>query len=221
MKDVITNMKNNGIFENANKNGSFKQGSANENEKSNGSSVLSIKTLAVCAVMTALCCILGPLSIPIGAVPISLSVISVYLCVYSLGCLKGSLAILVYMLLGLVGLPVFSNYQGGPAKLFGVTGGYIIGFIFMALISGFFIDHFSSKRWYMHLVGMVLGLGVCYAFGTVYFMLQTNMSLQATLTVCVYPFLAFDAIKIVLSMLVGISIRKALSAAHLMSYKKL
>lgn len=183
--------------------------------------LLSIKTIAMCAIMTALCCILGPLSIPIGAVPISLTVISVYLCVYSLGCIKGSLAFLVYMLLGLVGLPVFSGYQGGPAKLFGVTGGYIIGFIFMALIAGFFIDHFSSKHWYMHLVGMVLGLAVCYVFGTIYFMLQTNMSLQATLTVCVYPFLAFDAIKIAFSMVAGIAIRRALAAAHLMSYKKL
>ena len=182
---------------------------------------ISIKTISVCAIMTALCCILGPLSIPIGAVPISLTVISVYLCVYALGTWKATLAIIVYLLLGLVGLPVFSGFQGGPAKLFGVTGGYIIGFVFMAIISGLFIDHFSSKHWYMHIIGMILGTSICYLFGTIYFMIQTNMSLQATLAVCVYPFLAFDALKIVLSLVAGISIRRALSYAHLMSYKKL
>jgi len=193
----------------------------NKKENVNATSLLSIKTISVCAIMTALCCILGPLSIPIGAIPISLTVISVYLCVYSLGTIKGTLAYFVYLLLGLVGLPVFSAFQGGPAKLLGPTGGYLIGFLFMAIICGLFIDNFSSKHFYMHILGMILGLAVCYAFGSIYFMLQTNMSLQGTLAACVYPFLPFDAIKIVLSMLVGITIRKALSAAHLMSYKKL
>ncbi|WP_051554955.1 biotin transporter BioY [Lachnospira multipara] len=192
-----------------------------KNEKTSSKSIISTKTITMCALMTALCCILGPLSIPIGSVPISLTVISVYLCCYTLGAFKGTIAYLVYLLLGLVGLPVFSNAQGGPGKLFGLTGGYIIGFIFMTIISGLFIDNFSSKKWYMHLIGMILGLIACYAFGTLYFMFLTNTSLKATLSVCVFPFIPFDCIKIILSLILGISLRKALSISGLMHYKNI
>ena len=95
---------------------------------------------------------------------------------------------------------------------------YIIGFIFLALIAGAFIDRFSYKKCYMHVVGMVLGLAVCYLFGTVWFMFVTKMGFVASLTVCVVPFLLFDALKIAFCFTMGIGIRKALTAAHLQVY---
>ena len=180
--------------------------------------VISTRSLTIIGLMTAVCCVLGPISIPIGAIPVSLGVAAILLTVYVLGMFKGMVATLVYILLGAVGLPVFTGYQGGLQKLSGPTGGYIIGYIFLALIAGAFIDRFSYKKCYMHVVGMVLGLAVCYLFGTIWFMFVTKMNFVAALSVCVVPFLVFDALKIAFCFTMGIGIRKALTAAHLVNY---
>ncbi|MFR3344509.1 MAG: biotin transporter BioY [Anaerobutyricum sp.] len=91
------------------------------------------RPVTMCAIMAALMCILGPMSIPIGAVPISFTNLVIYLTVYLLGAKKGCISYLIYMLLGVVGLPVFSGYTGGIAKLAGPTGGYLVGFILLGL----------------------------------------------------------------------------------------
>ena len=98
--------------------------------------------LTATALMTAVTCILAPLSVPIGPVPISLTNFVIFLSLYLLGWKKGTLSLLVYLLLGLAGLPVFSGFAGGIAKLAGPTGGYIIGFIPMAIVAGIIIDKF-------------------------------------------------------------------------------
>ena len=85
--------------------------------------------ITITALMTAVTCILAPMSIPIGPVPISFTNLAIYLSLYLLVWKKGTISYLIYLLIGLVGLPVFSGFTGGPAKLAGPTGGYIIGFI--------------------------------------------------------------------------------------------
>ena len=117
---------------------------------------ISTSTIAMIALMTAVTCILGPLSVPIGPVPISLTNLAIYFTVILLGWKKGTVSYVIYLLIGLVGVPVFSSFSAGPAKLFGPTGGYLIGFIFLAMISGWFIEKFPGKR-VMYFVGMVLG----------------------------------------------------------------
>ena len=97
--------------------------------------------ITMTALMAAVTCILAPLSIPIGPVPISFTNLAIYLSLYLLGWKRGTISYLIYLLLGLVGLPVFSGFTGGPAKLAGPTGGYIIGFIVMAVIAGLVIDN--------------------------------------------------------------------------------
>ena len=92
--------------------------------------------ITITALMTAVTCILAPMSIPIGPVPISFTNLAIYLSLYLLGWKKGTISYLIYLLIGLVGLPVFSGFTGGPAKLAGPTGGYIIGFIVMEVIAG-------------------------------------------------------------------------------------
>lgn len=110
--------------------------------------------MAVTALMTAVTCILAPLSIPIGPVPISLTNFAIYLSLYLLDWKKGTISYILYLLLGLVGLPVFSGFTGGIGKLAGPTGGYIIGFIPMAIIAGIVIDKFS-QRW-IQILGMIV-----------------------------------------------------------------
>lgn len=169
--------------------------------------------MAVTGLMAAVICILGPMSIPIGIVPISLTMFAIYLSLYAVGMWRSAVSYLIYLLIGLVGLPVFSGYTSGPGKLFGPTGGYLLGFFFLALIAGYFIDRFET--WYMSFLGMTLGIVVCYGFGTVWLAYQAGMSFQEALAAGVLPFIPADLVKIVLAVLIGPVIRKQLRRAGL------
>lgn len=175
---------------------------------------LSIRQMAAIALMSALMCLLGPLSIPIGAVPISLTNFVIYLAVFLLGAKLGAISCFVYLLLGTAGLPVFSGYSGGLAKLAGPTGGYLVGFIFMALISGAFIQKNRGKT-ALSILGMTLGTLVAYLFGTVWFVMEARCSIWYALTVCVFPFFIGDAVKILIASKTGPLIQRSLRAAGL------
>ena len=172
---------------------------------------LDVKSIALIGIMAAICCVLGPWQIPIGPVPISLQIIAVCLSAYVLGATRGALAVLTYVLLGLIGLPVFAGASGGAATLFGPTGGYIIGFIFMAFISGLFIEKSGIKKIHFQVIGLLLGLLVCYLFGTIWFTVVNTKGISFTqaLGYCVYPFIPFDIAKIVISIILGNAIRQA------------
>ncbi len=162
-------------------------------------SKLTVKSMVFTAIMAAVICIAAPFSIPMpGLVPVSLATFAVYLAGALLGGKKGTLAVVIYILIGAVGLPVFSGFAGGFAKLLGVTGGYIIGYVPCVLLTGIFADKFSAKIWALPL-GMVLGTIALYAFGTVWYMIQTGSALVPALLGCVVPFLIGDAIKIALA----------------------
>ena len=177
---------------------------------------MKTKTMALIALMAAVTCILGPLSlaIPISPVPISFTNLAVYFTIYVLGTKRGTISYLIYLLLGLVGLPVFSGFTGGAGKLFGPTGGYLIGFIFMALICGIFMEKWPTKL-YLHFAGMVLGTAVCYLFGTAWLAFQANMGFYAALAAGVIPFIPGDLVKIIIALLAGPLIRKQLKRAEL------
>lgn len=168
-------------------------------------------TMAMIAIMAAVTCILGPLSIaiPISPVPISLTNFAIYLSLYVLGQKKGTVSFLVYLLLGFIGLPVFSKGQGGAGILLGPTGGYLFGFIFMALIGGWFIEHFP-KNYVLQFVGLVLGTMVCYVFGTVWLAYVGELTLAKATAAGVIPFIPGDLVKIVLSILIGTQVRGAM-----------
>lgn len=190
--------------------------STNTEVKTAGFSANKTKTMALIGVMAAVTCILGPLSlaIPVSPVPISLTNLAVYFAIYVLGMKRGTISYCIYLLLGLVGLPVFSAFTGGAGKLFGPTGGYLIGFIFMALICGFFIEKWEKKI-YMHFIGMVLGTAVCYIFGTAWLAYTAHMGFAAALAAGVIPFIPGDLVKIIIAMIAGPIIRKQLKRAGL------
>ena len=168
-------------------------------------------SMSVTALMTAITCILAPLSIPIGPVPISLTNLAIYFTLYILDWKKGTLSYLLYLLLGFVGLPVFSGFTGGLAKLAGPTGGYIVGFIPMAVIAGMIIDHFH-QRW-IQMAGMIVGTAICYAFGTWWFCVQSKTAVYAALSICVFPFIPGDLIKMIIAIAIAPEIRKRLDRA--------
>lgn len=173
-----------------------------------------ITQLAVTGVMTAVICILAPFSLPIGPVPVSFANLAIYIVLYILGMKRGTISYLIYLLIGLVGVPVFSGFSGGPQKLFGPTGGYLLGFIPMALIAGIVIDRYR-KKWYLCLSAMTAGTFICYLFGTVWLAFQANMTFQAALAVGVIPFVPLDMAKIVLALMIGSQVRGRLVKAQL------
>lgn len=173
-----------------------------------------IYTMSAVSVVTAVTCVLAPMSIPIGPVPITLTNLVIYISLYLLGWKWGSVSFLVYLCIGLVGAPVFSGFSGGLGKLAGPTGGYIIGFLPMAVIAGLVIDHTHSRI--LQLLGMVLGTAVCYALGTAWFCFSTNTGVMAALWMCVIPFIAGDLVKMALAMTMGPMIRGRLEKAGLL-----
>lgn len=158
------------------------------------------------ALFAAIICIIAPFSINVGVIPISLGTLAIYFAGGFLGSKKGVAAVCVYILLGAVGLPVFTGFSGGFAKLLGVTGGYIIGFIPLVLLTGIFAER--NKK--LMPVGMVLGTLACYAFGTAWFMISTGSELVPALMSCVVPFLIGDAIKIAAATAVCIPLKSRL-----------
>ena len=170
--------------------------------------VLTITRVALCA---AVICILGPLSIqiPISPVPISLGILGIFLAVYINGWLYGTLSVLIYLLIGFAGVPVFTGFTAGITKLAGPTGGYMIGYIPLALLAGFFITKFENKI-PLHVLGIILGTLVCYAFGTAWLAVSLKMSLPAALMAGVVPYIPADIIKMIIAIGVGIPVRNAI-----------
>lgn len=177
------------------------------------SKTFSVQKMAIIALMTAVLCILAPISIPvfISPVPVSLGVLAVYLTAYVLSPLDATISVIIFILLGTFGLPVFSGYSGGLSKLVGPTGGYIIGFLFTVYISSLFIH--MKKGIIFDVIGMITGLALCYILGTIWFSYQQGKGFIASLLLCVVPFLIGDAIKIIVAVILGTQINKRL--AHL------
>lgn len=157
---------------------------------------LSTTIMVVCAFIT----------IPFY-VPFTLQTFALFTIIGLFGTKRAFLSVSLYLLLGAVGLPVFSGFQGGPGALFGVTGGYLFGFLLSSLISGCLLSLLSQKGkvtflWYSF--SMFLGLLACYAFGTLWYIcIYTNstesISIPSVLSLCVLPFIIPDLLKISLS----------------------
>ncbi len=167
---------------------------------------LSIREMTLISLMTAILCILGPIAIPFGAIPISLTNFVLFLLLYISGIKCTLISYCLYLFLGIAGLPVFSGFSGGIAKLAGPTGGYLVGFIFLILISGYFM-HFKKSVW-LEISGMVIGMILAYLFGTIWFCIQMHTTIIYALTVCVSPFLIGDMFKIILAAKLGPIIQK-------------
>ena len=154
-------------------------------------------TLVLCAFFAALSAILSQIFIPVGLVPIGLVHISVFLAAGLLGAKYGAVSQIVYVFLGLAGAPVFTGFRGGPGVLAGPTGGFIAGYIGCAFVTGLIIDRFGYSIKAL-IPAMYVGWVVTYSMGLPWFMYVTNLSLIASLPVCVFPFLPGDLVKTIL-----------------------
>lgn len=153
--------------------------------------------LAYIGIFAALIAVCAWIAIPL-TVSVTLQTFAVCLTAGLLGWKRGTASVAVYILLGMIGLPVFTGFKSGIAAVTGPTGGYIVGFIFTALIVGLAADKLGKKMW-QNIVFMTVGILVCYLFGTVWFMIAYKVSFVSALSACVFPFLLPDAVKIVLA----------------------
>lgn len=159
--------------------------------------------IALFAVVIAIC---SWLSIP-AAVPFTLQTFGIFLTVAVLGGKRGTMAVTLYLLMGIVGIPVFAGFTGGVGRLLGASGGYIVGFLLSAVVMWVMEKLLGKKQWVLAL-SMVLGLIICYTFGTIWFIIVYARStgpigLWTALGWCVFPYIIPDMIKIVLALLLN------------------
>lgn len=173
-----------------------------------------IQNLTLTALMTAIICIIGPIVIPIGMVPMSFANMAIYLTIILLNKKKAFISTAIYLLIGLTGIPVFAGFSGGAGKLFGPTGGYLMGYLVLCLVGGSLLEN-GICRGKQKIGNQILALSAgnlgLYFIGTWWLMYQSKLNLMTALSVGVFPFMLFDIIKIILAVSIANSIKRRIS----------
>ena len=166
-----------------------------------------IYDIVITALMTAVMCVASFITIPVGAVPVTLQTFVVYIACAVLGTKKAVISVGLYLLLGILGLPVFSSFRGGIGVLAGATGGYILGFLLIALISGLIINLKKNSRIVMFFA-FFSGTLLCYLAGTLWYVIfyigdKNFTNFIGAFSVCVVPFIVPDIIKMIVASIVA------------------
>lgn len=175
---------------------------------------LSIKEMTQIGMCAALMAIFSQLSIPLPftTVPVTLQIFGLVVLAVIVGSKIGTLSLIVFVILGAIGLPVFANFSGGFGVIVGPTGGYIIGFIIMA----FLIGYASSKRNKIFLfIAAYIGVTIDLIIGTLYLKVVTGMTMQGALIAGLYPFIIKDFITVALAVFIGLKVKK--SVEHILT----
>lgn len=150
------------------------------------------------AMFVAIIIVCAQIQIPFGQVPFTLQTLGVFIAAAMLGWKLSTIAVFVYALAGFIGLPVFAGFTGGVGIVFGPTGGYIVGFLFTAVIIGLITEKFGKKIWTLA-ISMIAGMAACYLFGTVWFVFVMKTDILSAILMCVVPYLVADGLKIALA----------------------
>ena len=174
----------------------------------------------LCALFAALMAVFSQIMVPLPftPIPINLGLLAVWACGGTLGAKKGAIAVLVYILLGAVGVPVFAGFNAGLGALAGPTGGYIVGYVPSVIVFGLLIglsENAKTKK--KTVIGFLLiiarglpAMAVCYAFGTAWYMITTGVGLMTSLVLCVIPFIPGDVLKVIAAVAICEALRKPL-----------
>ena len=175
---------------------------------------LKTRDLTLIALFTVLTAVCAWISVPVPApfVQFTMQTFAVFAALLTLGGKRGTYAVTAYLLLGAVGAPVFSSFRGGLGVLLGTTGGYILGFLLQALLYWLMTAKLGEGM-KMKLAASVLGLVLCYAFGTAWYLVLyartcSPMGLMTALSYCVFPFIIPDLLKLALPLLLARRIEK-------------
>lgn len=181
----------------------------NNNRKHTGNR-LNIRILCALAMMSALMALMAQIAVPIGAVPITLQTAGLIMATLLFGKRDALLAMLIYVLLGAVGLPVFSGGRGGLAMIAGPTGGFLLGFILAAFAGAAYYRQAGEGKTVPAFTAVLIALLISYTWGALHFMLVMGMGLKQTLTLAVLPFLPFELIKAAIFVPVSLRILRSL-----------
>lgn len=177
---------------------------------SSRSKVRDMTYISLLAILIGVC---SWITVP-APVPFTMQTFGVFMAVGLLGGKRGTVSVLLYLLLGLIGIPVFAGFTSGIGRLAGPTGGYIVGFLFSALVMWGMEAVLGRKTWILA-ISMVVGLLVCYLFGTVWFVRGYTGSngpvgMWTAMSMCVFPYVIPDLLKLALALFVQSRLRKAL-----------
>ena len=161
---------------------------------------MKTKKLIYCALFGAVICIMSLISIPTQPIPLNMALFGVLLAGGMLGKRYGTLSVVVYILLGAVGIPVFAGFRGGIAVLAGPTGGYIAGYLIIAFLTGLIYE--KTKKFKYTIPVMIISVILCYVFGTAWYYYIMKSGVVSALSLCVLPFIPADIIKVVMAALV-------------------
>ena len=168
------------------------------------------------AFCTAIIAVLAQITIPLPLIPITGQTLAVGLVVTILGLKYGTYSVLLYILLGAIGLPVFQTFTGGIGIIFGPTGGYIIGFIPTALILGYYLQKTSIT--FLHaIIANTLGMFATLLVGASWLKVLNELSWQAAFVAGVVPFIIVGIVKAVIAAFVGVIVYQRLTQAKLLS----
>lgn len=172
---------------------------------------MKLKRSIFTALLAAMLCLLAPISLPIGGVPMSLSMFGVALVAMLADRRCALMAIILYVGLGALGLPVFAGFSGGAHVLVGPTGGYLFGYIPMTLAIGTACDKIEgrSRRGTLRIaVGLIAGLALCYFFGAAWFAVLSDISFLKAFLVAVAPFILVDLVELSTAATIGTLLRR-------------
>lgn len=170
--------------------------------------MITTKNIVMIGLFAAIIAVLAQIAIPTPwGIPITLQTFAVALTGYCLGKGKGTLATFIYIIIGLVGVPVYAGFGAGPAKLLGVTGGYIYGFLFLAFACG--LEDTFKKKWISILFG-ILGLALCHVCGSIQFAFVSGRTVAEAFLYASLPYLLKDAVSVVAAYGLAIPIRKVI-----------
>lgn len=179
----------------------------NESKSKTVTLVLIGMFTAIAAVISAL-----PIGFQIFGVPATLQTFAMAFLGFVLGKKNGTIAVAVYILLGLVGIPVYNGFAGGPSVLFGMTGGFIWGFLFIGFLCGFAYEH---KNIVIKIILPLAGLILCHVLGVIQFCIITDMKIWPAALAVSIPYLPKDILSMVIAYFAALSIRKALASAKI------
>ena len=173
---------------------------------------MSVHDLTLAALFVAIAAVLSQIVVPMPLVPFNLGVLAVFLCGGMLRKGAAFLSLLCYLILGGIGVPVFAQFSGGPAVLFGVTGGYLMAYPIMAWLTAFLIEIWAKNSYWKRLAAMAVSLIPLYLLGTAWFAVYLHQSFaQAALAACV-PYIPFDLSKGALASYVSLAVARRVPA---------
>ena len=173
----------------------------------------SAKSIALIGLFTALIVTLSQLAIPLpSGIPATLQTFAISLCGYVIGWKRGLASVWTYIILGAIGLPMFSNFGGGFGILFGMTGGFIWGFLFLVVMCGVGI---KAKNPFCSIVFGVFGLAMCHLLGIVQFSFVTSTPIFKSAFLASLPYLIKDIVSVAGAYFIAVAARKALAKSNL------